>query len=207
MSWFANRSIKSKIGLLVGAFALSTLVLTAGFWTTLSEVKINGGRYHRIILAKDLVADILSAARIRHRGVPRQPADEDETDPERLRGLVDRGPGCVRTMKKRHRFWMSQTLDSDIKRSFLDDSYRFAIKFFDTRDQRFVPAVVAAATRRPTPSPTAICGAATTNTWSTSTRPSSSPPPRWRARRRMPSTWSASPPPHAGAGSAGALPP
>lgn len=59
MKWFSNLKIQWKIFLITG---ILTLGIAAYGWMVnqkLNEVKVNGPRYHHIVLGKDLVADIL----------------------------------------------------------------------------------------------------------------------------------------------------
>ena len=59
MTTFKNLSVRYKLYCLVGVFALGFLGFGLSASRTLSEVKVNGPYYARVVQGKDLIADVL----------------------------------------------------------------------------------------------------------------------------------------------------
>jgi methyl-accepting chemotaxis protein len=143
MGWFARLSIKSKIMCLVGFFAAGTAVLMAGFMATLQVVKVNGPHYDGIVDAKDVIADVLPPPMylIEARLVVLEMLLE--TDASQLPALVETGKRLRREYDERLAYWTAKVVPGDIKSSLLVESDLAAKKFFDLRDQAFIPAILA----------------------------------------------------------------
>jgi methyl-accepting chemotaxis protein len=127
-----------------------SLALVAGFvffglgtWKTLNESKVGGEAYGRIILHKDLVADILPP--------PNYIIESYLTvlllaDPDRS-GEQEAGIRKLDQLKKdyeeRHNFWLGQSLPEDLRRLFLEKAHEPAKKFYELADGKFVPELKA----------------------------------------------------------------
>ena len=58
-SFLSSMTIRAKLFFLLVFCMVGLLVLGTLSWTTLNLIKVNGTMYQRIVLNKDLVADIL----------------------------------------------------------------------------------------------------------------------------------------------------
>jgi hypothetical protein len=74
--------VRTKLISLVALFVVGLLGLGAFASHTIDQVKVPGSIYTRTMLGKDLVADVLLLIPLHALG---------ETDPQRLRALVERG--------------------------------------------------------------------------------------------------------------------
>ncbi|MBU1365791.1 MAG: methyl-accepting chemotaxis protein [Gammaproteobacteria bacterium] len=125
-----------------------SLALVSGFvifglvtWKTLEQSRVGGPAYQRIILQKDLVADILPP--------PNYIIESYLTvlllaDPERTgeRDVLIEKLGQLRNeYQTRHTFWLQQTLPSPLKQTFLEDADRPAQAFFELVNKEFLPEV------------------------------------------------------------------
>ena len=134
-------SLRTQLMLL--SLVLTTGFLTFGAWTwhTVNQTKVGGVNYERIVLYKDLVADILPPPNyiIEAYLTILQLADPDR-DKERdsLLGKLQQLKNDYHT---RHRFWGEQELPANIRQRFLRDAHEPAMRFFDTADKEFVPAI------------------------------------------------------------------
>jgi methyl-accepting chemotaxis protein len=127
--------------LFVGAFAGFALYAHV----TLERVKINGPSYNSIVQGKDVIADVLP---------PPEYAVEpylvclqmlEETNPVKVKALAARS----RFLKEgpdqyddRHSFWDKTLPAGELREALLGDAHREAIRFFDLRDQEFLPAML-----------------------------------------------------------------
>ncbi|EGI76381.1 methyl-accepting chemotaxis protein [Hylemonella gracilis] len=129
-------------------FLLLIALLVAGFgiygaWSfkTLNDLRVNGGLYKRIIQGKDLIADILPppAYIIESYLTTRQLMDASSGKPvaelkARLQRLRDE-------YETRHAFWRGESLEPEIARVMLEDSYQPARRFYARAFDEFVPAL------------------------------------------------------------------
>ncbi|MEF8746288.1 MAG: methyl-accepting chemotaxis protein [Candidatus Accumulibacter propinquus] len=134
-------SLRTQV--LLVAISLAGGFLLFGAWTshTISETKVGGPNYQRIVLYKDLVADILPPPNyiIESYLTTLQLSDPDRrTERETLLARL----GQLRTdYDTRHKFWLEQQLPESIKTRFLNDAHKASIRFFEIVDQQFLPAV------------------------------------------------------------------
>lgn len=107
---------------------------------SLNKVKVNGPLYDSIVQGKDLIADILPppeyilesylvALRL-------YIANEQEQD-----GLIKNLKALHKDFDDRHEYWKAQHLDDAINTTFLEDSYKPAVAFYQTLDAEYIPAI------------------------------------------------------------------
>ena len=132
-----------RIQLLLVTLALATGFLVFGVWTwhTINQTKVGGSNYNRIVLYKDLVADILPPPNyiIESYLTALQIVDPDRVD-ERA-ALIGKLQQLRQDYEGRHRFWSGQQLPEGIKTRFLNDAHAPAMRFFEIAGKEFVPAV------------------------------------------------------------------
>ena len=134
-------SLRTQV--LLVAIALAGGFLLFGAWTshTISETKVGGPNYQRIVLYKDLVADILPPPNYI---IESYLTTLQLSDPDRLaerETLFARLRQLRTDYDTRHRFWLEQQLPEGIKTRFLNDAHHASIRFFEIVDQQFLPAV------------------------------------------------------------------
>ena len=127
---------------------LVSLSLTLGFvlfgawtWATIERAKVGGPAYDRIVLYKDLVADILPPPNyiIESYLTVIQLADPDRAvEHDALFGKLAQ---LRKDYDARHQFWTAQTLPDALKHSFLDDAHQAAKRFYEVAERDFAPAV------------------------------------------------------------------
>ena len=136
-------TLANILGFLVVA-GFAAVVLTSAL--ALRELKVNGPVYDRIVLGKDLVADILPP-----------PAYVVEAYLEATLALQD--PQNLATHKQvlaklkkdydeRQAFWRGQTIDPDVKRKLTVEAHQPAVEFWKLLDEQLVPALEAGDVRR-----------------------------------------------------------
>jgi methyl-accepting chemotaxis protein len=132
-----------KTQLMFVFLSLAVGFLLFGGWTmsTIERGKVGGPGYDRIVLYKDLIADILPP--------PNYIIESYLTalllaDPDRAvehDALIVRLGQLRKDYDARHSFWKGQALPEGIRRSFVDDAHAAAKRFYDTADSEFLPAV------------------------------------------------------------------
>ncbi|HNO72875.1 MAG: methyl-accepting chemotaxis protein [Candidatus Accumulibacter phosphatis] len=134
-----------RIQLLIVTIALASgfLVFGACTWQIIKQTKIGSPHYDRIVLYKDLVADILPPPNyiIESYLTVLQIANPDRIDDIAI--LIGKLQQLQQDYDKRHRFWTEQLLPASIKTRFLNDAHAPAVRFFEIANKEFVPAAQA----------------------------------------------------------------
>jgi methyl-accepting chemotaxis protein len=138
MRWFADLSIKAKIMMLIAFFTAGVGLLMAGFMSTLQVVRIGGANYDAIVDSKDIIADVLPPPMylIEARLVALRMLEADDLGP-----LVEKGNKLKQEYLDRWQYWRGKVVPPEIARALLEDSDAAARRFFDIRDQKFIPAL------------------------------------------------------------------
>lgn len=141
MRWFSNRSVSTKL-LLLNAFLVLVMVGVGGiFGYVFQQVRVNGPLYTRIILGKDIIADIippplhvsevyLNAEHMLH-----------AEDPSQLASLVQRHRELEQAFQERFRYWQSLPSDGQVRQHLLDEVIPPALTIFQLMEEVVLPAV------------------------------------------------------------------
>lgn len=120
--------------LIAGCAALLTTTYVA-----LQKLKVGGEIYSRIVLGKDLVADILP---------PPEYIIESylETtlalnDPKSVQARRERLIVLRSEYDGRHEFWVKQNLNGSLRKSFTEGAHAHAIRFWELTEGKFLPAL------------------------------------------------------------------
>lgn len=148
MSRIANLNVSQKLGLLLGIFLVGFSAFGLLAYKTLDDVEVNGPLYRDIVRSKDIVADVLPppeyiielylvALEISH-----------ERDLSAVKKLVERGEGLRKDYAARHTFWTKEPLAPEMRDALLVRSYRPVLAFFEVWEHEYVPAALAADSKR-----------------------------------------------------------
>ena len=99
-------------------------------YNALNHLKVNGSIYKRIVQGKDLVADILPPPEyvLESYLVIFQMADASK---EELPSFIDKFKSLKKDYLDRHDYWTKDLEDGALKSALINDSYTFAMKFYD----------------------------------------------------------------------------
>ncbi|MBK1681073.1 methyl-accepting chemotaxis protein [Rhodocyclus tenuis] len=132
-----------RIQLLLLSLALITGFTLFGFgsWKTLNEAKVGGPAYARIVLYKDLVADILpppnyiieSYLIVLLLGDPENAGEQE--------ALIKKLQELRKDYDTRHRFWLEQTLPDALRAAFLERADTPVRKFYELVDTQYLPEI------------------------------------------------------------------
>jgi methyl-accepting chemotaxis protein len=136
-----NLRIRGKLFLLVGIFALGFCGYGGYSYITMSTASVNGPVYKAIALEKDLVADIHSPPEYIMEAYLTTLLLKDARAPAAIDALVAKGNDLRRDYENRHAYWAATLPDGDVKTILTRESYDYAVKFFDIRDNELVPAM------------------------------------------------------------------
>ena len=141
MPRLSDLKLKTKFLLLLGLILGSGLGVAAYAYATLAALSVNGPIYDRIILGKDLTADILPPPEYIIESYLLVLQTEAETDPARLKALEDKGNALRAEYDTRHEFWVKSLPEGKMRDAMVVKSYLPAVEFFQLRDGAFRQAV------------------------------------------------------------------
>ncbi len=135
--------LSARLIVLIAIFAAGFVLSGALALRTLSELKVNGPVYERIVQGKDVIADVLPPPQyiIESYLVTLQVARVAE--PARQAALAMRLRELQAQFLERQRFWTGQALDEQMRRLLLDSAYQPAVEFYRVAFERLVPAAAA----------------------------------------------------------------
>jgi len=133
-------TIKGRLLTLAAAVLVAIGTIVVAWWLAFNEFKVNGPVYARVVLAKDLIADILpppeyilEAYLVTTQALTAAPSEVPvlKTRLAALRADYD----------TRHTYWQGQPLDRSVAAPLLDQSYQPALRFFELAEDTFFPAL------------------------------------------------------------------
>lgn len=136
-----------KVGIAGQIFILVTIqvALFVGFaycaWSTIETVRVKSPLYDSIIEGKDLVADVLPPPEYIIESYLTVLQLTEETSPERVAELIQHGRNLRRDYEAVHVRWDRDLPPGPLRTAMVDDSYRAAIAFYETRDDQFIAAI------------------------------------------------------------------
>ena len=125
----------------IGSAAIIGGLLTLAFagWQMLDEVKVGGPHYQRIVLGKDLLADILPPPE--YIVEPFLEATLALGDPQHAKATSERMAALRKDYDTRHAFWLKQELPKDLAQVFLLEAHGAAARFWGISESEFFPAL------------------------------------------------------------------
>ncbi len=141
MNWINELGIKKKLAALSALYVVGVLTFGLVAYSTLSEVKVGGPLYAKIVEGKDLVADILPPPEYIIESYLNVLEIAGETDPSQLATLIQKSEQLKADYETRHDVWVDALEESPMKTTLVEASYHPAVEFFRIRDEEFLPAV------------------------------------------------------------------
>lgn len=137
----SNIKVSKKFLLLTISITISFIIIGVFSYDTISKVKVNGEQYKKIVLGKDLIADILPPPEyiIESYLTLHQLTTEEN---EALRNeLIAKSKKLEDDYNVRHDFWVKELNDGSLKSKLVIDSYTPAKEFFRLMNESFIPAI------------------------------------------------------------------
>ena len=136
-----SNKLAQRLTAMVVASAIGFIVFGAFAFFTLQQLKVNGPVYDRIVLGKDLIADILPPPKYIIEAYLVSMQLYDESSAAKIEQLTARFATLKKEYDDRHVFWLSADLDPKLEKAFLKPTHEPAQRFFDIADKAFFPAV------------------------------------------------------------------
>ena len=130
-----------RLGVLIAVFVLGFAAYGAWSLQVLGALKVNGPIYQRIVQGKDLIADILPPPEYIIESYLVSLQMITSQDDKEIAALAERLAKLKSEYDDRHQFWLRESLEPQLKQTFLADSYEPAKRFYALATDRFVPAL------------------------------------------------------------------
>lgn len=126
-----NLKIRTKLILLVVAFAVGFLVMGWNSSRIINIIKVNGPLYKSVVLQKDLVADILPPPEYIIESHLLSYEILHENNKTVIGELAQRQEVLKSLYSQRHKFWVEELEDGEMKTLMTEKSYDAAMQYFD----------------------------------------------------------------------------
>ncbi|HYD79877.1 MAG TPA: methyl-accepting chemotaxis protein [Paucimonas sp.] len=142
MQIFRNLKLSQRFALLIGLFAIGFAVYGTWSFKTLSQLKVNGPVYQRIVQGKDLIADILPPPKYiieSYLVCLLLPAAESKAEQT---ALIERLKTLKAEYDTRHAFWEGEHLEVELRDALLQAAHAPVVDFYSVAFDRFIPALL-----------------------------------------------------------------
>lgn len=133
--------VKYKLFLLVAIFLVGFLAFGIYSDKIINDIKINGDMYKEIISGKDLVADILPPPEYIVETHLTTLELLNENDMSKVGNLIQYEGKLEKDYNERHEVWLKNLTQSDMKKSFVEDSYKPAKEYYTVLNNEFIPSI------------------------------------------------------------------
>ena len=141
--FFRQPRALAKLGALAVVFLLAFCLYGLYCINTVTEVKINGPQYKRIVEGKDIIADILPPPEYLIETYLTAFQLLQARDAAETSALIARFGSLKAVYQERHAYWQTHLPDGDLKRELLQNSYGPAKTLLAAIENEFIPAVQA----------------------------------------------------------------
>jgi methyl-accepting chemotaxis protein len=138
---FSHWSFTAKMAASIAALAMIFAVFAVSSTLTRQKVQVGGPYYARIILGKDLVADILPPPAYIIEAYLLTYQIANSVDQKEREALLARWAETEKEFQTRQKVWQESLPASRMKDALVVDSAKSADEFFKLGHERFVPAV------------------------------------------------------------------
>ncbi|MCC9603422.1 methyl-accepting chemotaxis protein [Stieleria sp. JC731] len=138
-----TQSMIGKLVALTAVFAIGFLVFGTLAVSTLNIAKVHGPHYERVVLNKDLLADVLPPPNYIVETYLTAHLLAGEKDPAEVKQLVDRYAGLKQEYADRQEHWRNSLPEGKLKTEINETSRVPAEAFFAVMDSELIPAIQA----------------------------------------------------------------
>jgi methyl-accepting chemotaxis protein len=135
-------SLKTLFVIMIGMVMTAYLAFGLWTWKVMTQVEVNGPEYHRVVLGKDLIADILPPPKyiIETYLVTLQ---LDRAQPTERAALIERLKVLKKEYDERQTYWIATEFEPDLKQAMIKTTHEPAMRYYSVLFERFIPALQA----------------------------------------------------------------
>ncbi|MEO7426965.1 MAG: hypothetical protein ABI036_17385 [Fibrobacteria bacterium] len=139
--YFRNSRTAVKFGSLALVFLLAFMMYGLYCINTVTEIKINGPYYQRIVQGKDVIADILPPPEYLVEANLNAFQMLNSGDQGELEMLFAKADKLKNDYLKRHAYWENELQDGALKKGLVGASYHPAQRMLEAIEKRLIPAL------------------------------------------------------------------
>ena len=143
MNKLTQLTIKARFGVILAVLIIGFTLFGIATLKAMNTLNVNGPIYQRIVQGKDLIADILPPPEYILESYLVIFQLSHSTSADEISALVKRFDVLKGEFDTRHAFWLTETLEKEIKTPLLEHSYNAALDFYSEAQTHFIPAVKA----------------------------------------------------------------
>lgn len=143
MNKLTQLTIKVRLSIILSVLIMGFTFFGIATLSAMNTLNVNGPIYQRIVQGKDLIADILPPPEYIIESYLIVFQLSHATNADEISALVNRFQFLKGEYDTRHAFWLTETLESEIKTPFLEHSYHAALDFYNEAQTHFIPSVQA----------------------------------------------------------------
>ncbi len=136
-----NLKVSKKFLLLTVSITVSFIIIGIFSYDTIDKVKVNGEQYKKIVLGKDLIADILPPPEYILESYLILHQLTTEEDEAKRSALFEKSKKLEDEYNVRHNYWVQELPEGPLKTTLIKDTYDPAIEFFRIKNDLFIPAI------------------------------------------------------------------
>lgn len=133
--------LRSQYFLVIATMISGFLLFGAVAYNAVETLRVKGPLYDRIVQGKNLIADVLPPPEYIIESYLVVLQLSMSPNAQEVEDLINRFTKLRGEYDDRHTYWQHEDLDSEIKRSLLEDSYKYASEFYRLADRDLIPAV------------------------------------------------------------------
>ena len=142
LKWFTDLKLTIKLRLIILTLSVGMIIFGIESYQTIQKLKVNGPLYSEIVQGKDLVADILPPPDFIVESYLNSFEIINASSQDELNTLLKKAKSLKEDYITRHNYWVKELSESEMKEDMVSKSYTPAMKFYDLRDNQFIPLVL-----------------------------------------------------------------
>lgn len=132
---FRDVRFRSKLLLLIGLFVIGFVAVIGFGAATLSRVQVTGPIYTDIMLAQELVADVLPPPQYAVESYLTMHEMHSLDDPAKIETCLKKFAALRQAWDDRHKYWTGSKVQGELRKLILDEAFKPGTEFFELCNQ------------------------------------------------------------------------
>jgi len=136
-------TIKMRFTIILGTLVIGFSLFGLATFKAINTINVNGPIYQNIVQGKDLIADVLPPPEYIIESYLVALQLTQAVNPTEIDALATRFQMLKTEYESRHKFWLDQPLNQELRVALVERSYQAAQAFYNEANQRFLPSIQA----------------------------------------------------------------
>ncbi len=134
-------TIKMRFTIILGTLVIGFSLFGFATFKAMNTINVNGPIYQRIVQGKDIIADVLPPPEYIIESYLVALQLTQAANPTEINALATRFQMLKTEYESRHKFWLDQPLNQELRVALVERSYQAAQAFYNEANQRFLPSI------------------------------------------------------------------